>query len=86
MYKVGVYNEYHIRNLLLKDDIDFDKFYKDQLIQFLNISRKDTEKYKELYRDKNKTIDKARNRLIEIQNKYGYILDDVIFTLRSDNE
>lgn len=55
MYKVAVYNEHHIRAMLMKDDIDFNKFYKEQLIDFINVSRKETEKYKELYRaEKNK--------------------------------
>lgn len=56
MYKVAVLNEYQMRNLLLKDDLDFNKFYKDQLIDFIEVSRKDTEKYKKLYEEEQKKI------------------------------
>lgn len=46
MNRAIIYNEYHIRSLLLRSDIDFNKFTKNELIDFLEVSRKDTEKYK----------------------------------------
>lgn len=76
MYKVAVYNEHHIRAMLMKDDIDFNKFYKEQLIDFINVSRKETEKYKELYRAEKNKNEKA----IE------YILNNKLYCFKYDDE
>ena len=60
------YNEYHIRALLLRDDIDFNKFTKLELIDFLNVSRKDNEELKE----KNKFLMERENKLQTIEHLF----------------
>ena len=39
------------------------------------------DKLQEQLNKKQKIIDKAKTKSIELQNKYGYILDDLIFLL-----
>ena len=53
------YNEYHIRSLLMRDDLDFTKFNKNELIDFLNVAIKEINKYKELYeQEKTEKVEK----------------------------
>ena len=42
----SIMNEHWCRALLERDSLDYSKFYRKQLEQFLNVSRADTKKYK----------------------------------------
>ena len=64
-----------------------DKSYKDLIkenkkLKEINtlLNEKANNQIDELFQ-KNKTIKKAKEQLLDLQNKYGYILDDVIFIL-----
>lgn len=52
-------NEYWARELLKKNNLDYNKFYKKHLETFLDISRKD-----------NKNLKEENNRLNNIINEY----------------
>lgn len=39
MYKVKTWNVYQIKSLLEYDNTNFENFYKEELIQFLNFAR-----------------------------------------------
>lgn len=42
----SIINEHWCRALLEKDELDYSKFYRNQIEQFLDVSREDTKKYK----------------------------------------
>lgn len=54
MYKVKVYNEYQMREMLNSGKMQYENFYKDELISFLKFSvdeNKNLNKYKKLVDD-----------------------------------
>lgn len=72
-------NKYQIKALALSDmDINYDKFYKDEVIKFCVCLREEYKKCKTM-------IDNAKNKAIDVQKNYGCILDDLIVLL-SENE
>lgn len=42
----SIINEHWCRALLEKDELDYSKFYRNQIEKFLDVSREDTKKYK----------------------------------------
>lgn len=75
------YNEYHIRCLLLRDDLDFNKFNKVDLIDFLEVSIKETDKYKKLHESETVTKDKTIQLIeyaLEHNVDYVYVLEDLL--------
>lgn len=76
-----MYNEYHIRCLLLRDDLDFNKFNKIDLIDFLEVSVKETDKYKKLYETETNTKNKVIQLIeyaLEHNVDYVYVLEDLL--------
>ena len=85
---------------LPKDDIDFIETYisiMEEKITKLkrenNLLKADIEASQEIIGDYKKEeerlkdfMKRAKDRLIEIEKKYGYILDDVIFILDKENK
>lgn len=71
-------NKYEIKALVLSDRIiDYDKFYKEEVIKFCICLREEYQKCKV-------KINKARNKAIYFQENYDYILDDLIFLLSEE--
>lgn len=75
------YNEYHIRSLLMRDDLDFTKFNKNELIDFLNIAAKDLKESKE---EKSKKIELIEYAL-EHNVDYVYVLEDLLKLIKGQD-
>lgn len=76
-----MYNEYHIKNLLMRNDIDFNKFNKVDLMDFLEVSIKETNKYKKLYETETVGKNKATQLIeyaLEHNVDYVYVLGDLL--------
>lgn len=69
-----MYNEYHIRSLLMRDDLDFTKFNKNELIDFLNIAAKDLKALKDATEKKTELIEYALKHDVD----YVYVLEDLL--------
>ena len=69
-----MYNEHHIRSLLMRDDLDFAKFNKNELIDFLNIAAKDLKALKDANEVSIELIDFALKHNVD----YVYILEDLL--------
>lgn len=82
------YNEYHIKSLLMRKDIDFNNFNKVDLIDFLEVSIKETDKYKKIYEtetiNKDKTIQLIEYAL-EHNVDYVYVLEDLLKLIKGQD-
>lgn len=63
--KVKMLNEYHIKALLERDDTDFNKFYKEELIEFIEVAKQEIKQLK---------IQVSSRE--EIANKYKEVIDE----------
>ena len=57
MYKVKMYNEHQIRAMLNSDKMQYENFYKDELITFLKFSVKENQQLKQQLEQKSKAIE-----------------------------
>ena len=69
-----IYNEHHIRSLLMRDDLDFNKFNKIELIDFLNVAAKDLKKLKTPQERQIELIEYALKHNVD----YVYVLEDLL--------
>lgn len=76
-----MYNEYHIKSLLMRDDIDFTKFNKNELIDFLDIAAKELKTYKEKCESQDKQV-KLVEYALEHNVDYVYVLEDLLKLLK----
>lgn len=67
--KVKMLNKYHIKALLERENTDFNNFYKDELMEFIEVSRKENKKYKEMIYKLNNYIE---DRMSIIQTKINH--------------
>lgn len=66
MYKVKMLNEYQIKELLKHDGFEPENFYKDELVEFLNISIKDNKK---IYQQRDRVLKQIANFCNECSSK-----------------
>lgn len=55
--KIKMLNEHYIKALLERDDIDFNKFYKEELIEFIEVAKQENKQLKERIYKTNEAID-----------------------------
>lgn len=71
--KIKMLNEHHIKALLQRDDIDFNKFYKEELIEFIEVAKQENQELKERLERIDNYIDK--NYTMENQYWFDHIRD-----------
>lgn len=66
--KIKMLNEHYIKVLLERDDIDFNKFYKEELIEFIEIAKQENKQLKERL----KIIDNYLDKNYTVENQYWF--------------
>ena len=67
--KVKMLNEYHIKALLERDDTDFNNFYKEELIEFIEVAKQENKILRENAEHNDKVVEllKEENERLKIQ-------------------